>query len=58
MALNEGTSSDRMDVVFNDYLDGSIKSAERENQGKASVITFKQINRSNNGENSFEMNNP
>ena len=45
-----------MDVVFNDYLDGSIKTGERENtDGKvqeASFITFKQINRSNNSENS------
>ena len=36
MALNEGTSSNRMDVVFSDFLDGSIKSAERENRGEGS----------------------
>ena len=47
-----------MDVEYsaNDYLDGSIKSAERKNTGgkvlEVSFITFKQISRSNNGENS------
>ena len=34
MALNEGTSSDRIDVVFSDYRDDSVKSAERENRGE------------------------
>ena len=36
MALNEGTSSDRIDVIFDDYKDDSIKSAERENRGEGS----------------------
>ena len=36
MALNEGTSSDRIDVVFDDCQDDSIKSAERENRGEDS----------------------
>ena len=40
MALNEGTSSDRMDVVLNDHLDGSMKSAERENRGEGSGSQF------------------
>ena len=40
MALNEGTSSDRMDVVFNDYLDGAIKSAERESRVEGSGREF------------------
>ena len=34
MALNEGTSSDRTDVVFDDCQDHSIKSAKRENRGR------------------------
>ena len=34
MALNEGTSSDRTDVVFDDCQDNSIKSAKRENGGR------------------------
>ena len=38
MALNEGTSSDRIDVVFDGCQDDSIKSAERENRGKGSRI--------------------
>ena len=33
MALNEGSSNDRIDVVFDDYRDDSIKSAERKNRG-------------------------
>ena len=36
MALNEGTSSNRIDVVFDNCQDDSIKSAERENRGKGS----------------------
>ena len=36
MALNEGTSSDRIDVLFDDCQEDSIKSAERENSGKGS----------------------
>ena len=43
MALNENTSIDRMDVVFNDYLDGSIKSAERENSGEGSGSEFHNL---------------
>ena len=38
MALNQGTSSDRIDVVFDGCQDDSIKSAERENRGKGSRI--------------------
>ena len=34
MALNEGTSTDRIDVVLDDYRDDSIKSAKRENRGE------------------------
>ena len=37
MALNEGTSSDRIDFVFDDCQDGLIKSAERKNRGKGSI---------------------
>ena len=37
MALNEGTSSDRIDVVFDDYRDDSSRSAERENRGEGSA---------------------
>ena len=40
MALNEGTSSDRIDVVFDDYRDDSIKSTERENRGEGSGSEF------------------
>ena len=40
MALNEGTSSDRIDVVFDDYRDESIKSAERGNRGEGSGSEF------------------
>ena len=42
MALNERTSSDRMDVVLNDYLDGSMKRTGGKVQ-EASFITIKQI---------------
>ena len=38
MALNEGTSSDNIDVAFDDFQDDSIKSAERENRGNGSRI--------------------
>ena len=38
MALNEGTSSDKIDVAFDDCQDDSVKSAERENRGKGSRI--------------------
>ena len=37
MALNEGN------VVYNDYLDGSIKSAERENRGEGSGSEFHNL---------------
>ena len=43
MVLNENTSIDRMDVVFNDYLHGSIKSAERENSGEGSGSEFHNL---------------
>ena len=36
MALNEGTSIDKIDFVLDDCQDDSIKSAERENRGKGS----------------------
>ena len=36
MVLNEGTSIDKIDFVFDDCQDDSIKSAERENRGKGS----------------------
>ena len=39
MALNEG----RMGVVFNDYLDGSIKNAERESRGEGSGSEFHNL---------------
>ena len=56
MALNERTSSDRIDVVFDDYRDDSIKSAERENRGEGSGSEFRKlqaaVTRSDNGENS------
>ena len=32
VALDEGTSSDRIDVVFDDYREDAIKSAERESE--------------------------
>ena len=34
MALKEGTLSDRIDVLFDDHIDDSIKSAARENRGE------------------------
>ena len=43
MALNKGTSSDRMDVVLNDYLDGSMKSAQQENRGEGSGSRFHNL---------------
>ena len=43
MVLNEGTSSDRIDVVFNDYREDSIKSAERENRGEGSGSEFLKL---------------
>ena len=43
MALNKGTSSDKIDVVFDDYRDDSIKSAERENRGEGSGSEFRNL---------------
>ena len=43
IALNEGTSSDRIDVVFDDYRKDSIKSAERENRGEGSGSEFRNL---------------
>ena len=43
MALCEGTSSDRIDVVFDDYREYSIKSAERENRGEGSRSKFRNL---------------
>ena len=43
MALNEGSSSDGSDVVFDDYRDDWIKSAERENKGEGSGSEFHQV---------------
>ena len=43
MALNECTSSDRIDVVFDDFRDDSIKSAERENRGEGSGSEFRKL---------------
>ena len=43
MALNEGTLSDRIDVVFDDYREDSIKSAERENRGDGSGSEFRNL---------------
>ena len=43
MALNEGTSSDRIDVIFDDYRDDSIKSVERENRGEGRGSEFRNL---------------
>lgn len=43
MALNEDISSDRFDVVFDDYRDDSIKNAERENKGEGSGSAFHNL---------------
>ena len=43
MALNEGTSSDRTDVVFDDCQDDSIKSAKRENRGRGLRSQFRNL---------------
>ena len=43
MALNKGTSSDRIDVVFNNCQDDSIKSAERENREKGLRSWFRNL---------------
>ena len=41
--LNEGGSSDRIDVVFDDYREKSIKNAERENRGEGSGSEYRNI---------------
>ena len=41
--LNEGGSSDRIDVVFDDYREESIKNAERENRGEGSGSEYRNI---------------
>jgi len=43
MVLNEGATSDRVDVVFDDYRDESIKNAERENRGEGSGGEYRNI---------------
>ena len=43
MVLNEGTSSDRIDVVFDDYREDSIKSADRENGEEGSGSNFRNL---------------
>ena len=42
-ALHTGTESSRIDVVFNVYLDESVKNAERVNRGSDSGILFSNI---------------
>ncbi|KAI8496435.1 hypothetical protein Bbelb_257340 [Branchiostoma belcheri] len=41
--LNEGGTSIRIDVVFDDYRDGSIKNAEREKRGGGSGAEYRNI---------------
>ena len=41
--LNEGGSSDRIDVFFDDYREESIKNAERENRGEGSGSEYRNI---------------
>ena len=43
MALTEGTLSDRIDVLFDDYRDDSIKNAERESGGEGSGSEFRYL---------------
>ena len=43
MAFNEGTLSDRIDVLFDDYRDDSIKNAERESGGEGSGSEFRYL---------------
>ena len=43
VALNEGTDSDRIDVVFDVYRLNSIKNAERERRGSESGHEFRNI---------------
>ena len=41
--LNEGGSSDRIDVVFDDFREESITNAERENRGEGSGSEYWNI---------------
>lgn len=41
--LNEGGTSDRIDVVFDDYREESIKNAERVNRGEGSASEYRNI---------------
>ena len=41
--LNEGGTSDRIDVVFDDYREESIKNAERINRGEGSGSEYRNI---------------
>ena len=41
--LNEGGTSDRIDVVFDDYREESIKNAERENRGDGLGSEYRNI---------------
>ena len=43
MVLNEGTDSQRIDVVFYVYKDNSIKSPEREKRGSENGHEFRNI---------------
>ena len=38
--LNEGGTSDRVDVIFDDYREESVKNAEQENRGEGSTLTL------------------
>ena len=38
--LNEGGTSDRIDVIFDDYREESAKNAEQENRGEGSTLTL------------------
>ena len=40
MALNEGISTERIDVIFDDYRDDSLKNVERENRGEGPGSEF------------------
>ena len=41
--LNEGGTSDRIDVIFDDYREESIKNAEQENRGEGSGSEYCNI---------------
>ena len=41
--LNEGGTSDRIDVVFDDYREEFIKNAQRENRGEGSGSEYRNI---------------